>query len=96
MMTQNDQVHRMERVFDDVRAERATHPGRGYTEEHDARHTPQEFITYANRQFTKPLTVEGRRSGQWYSRQTFIKAISVLVAGVEAMDARAERNQKHG
>lgn len=86
-----DQETRMRKIFEEVAHERKQQiEVKGYPPTHDKWHTPRDFVKYANQRFTK-LT---RNRTEWFSRQSFIEAIAVLVAAVEAMDIREEKRNE--
>lgn len=93
-ITQED-LERMGNIFQDVTKERIRQiEDKGYDHAHDDQHHPRDMVKFANWRFTNPLTLEARTSGRWFSRQSFIEAIAILVAAVEVMDRRAARRDQ--
>lgn len=70
-----------QRVLDDVKAERARQIEKGWTPEHDDRHTTHRMVELAGERLRLP----GRGC---YDRSRLIEGIAILVAAVEAWDRR--------
>lgn len=70
-----------ERVLADVRAERATHPGRGWTNEHDDQHPVSHLTGLAT-----SYIATGHMATRSNRRRWLVKAASLLVAAIERID----------
>lgn len=91
-MNYADPTPEYRRVMDDVAAERKRQIGKGYTPEHDDRHTVHGFTNlsraYAN------LAVDNAWHGETPTRlpairQRLVQATAILVAAIESIDRRS-------
>lgn len=82
-----DQNPRLARVLDDITSERERQIAKGWTREHDDRHSTHDLVQLAERRLHTP----GRPPAEpgYYDRQRLIEGITILVAAVEAWDRRA-------
>lgn len=77
-----------ERVLADVRAERATHPGRGWTNEHDDSHDEQHLTGLATHYMATGLLAPRPNRRRW-----LVKAASLVVAAIEWIDRHEEADR---
>lgn len=75
------------RVLADIEIERKTHARRGYDTQHDLQHGIHHLVTWADKY---AHGVDNRTDG-YYRRKDLVKAASLLVAAIEAMDAPEPR-----
>lgn len=75
-------------VFDVV-AERTSHEGRGWTQEHDAEHGVGHLVQLAYEYVDRTLDVAtcGDRSRLSTIRESAVKAASLLLAAIDLLDA---------
>ncbi|PFG16304.1 hypothetical protein ATK74_0838 [Propionicimonas paludicola] len=85
---------RISPAIQDVAAERASHAGRGWTAEHDAKIGVHTLIELSDRYQTEAVRWTRRNPlwvGSGFLRDRLVKAASLLVAAIELIDAESEQ-----